>query len=420
MVVQPSGALSGELELPPSKLHTQFATALALLAEGKSTIKHPLRVKDTLTLLRAVEGMGATVKRAQEHWSIWGVGRSLKPAWNVIDAKNSATALSVLTSIAALTPRVLVITGDAQLRTRPMPHLLKVLRRLGVEVHSTKRDDSPPFVVFGGGLRGGRVSVRGTSAGLVPALLLPCPYARGRVEFSSPRDSPQLRLALELMDAAGVGITARKKLKVPCQPYRAFSVEVPQDLAAVAPLAVAAALTDSKLRLNGARPAAGRGAIFLDIMRQMGVKIQVSGRSVMLRGPQRPRGVRVDLSAAPELLPIVAVLAAEARGRTVISNAAEARVMKSDRISATARALRRMGVRLAERRDGLVIEGQAKLRGCEVDGCNDYAVVAALVVAGMLAESKTTVKNKAEALQTSCSRFVSTLQELGANIGYVG
>ena len=220
------------------------------------------------------------------------------------------------------------------------------------------------------------------------------------------------------MKAADVKVSVERKLRIPNQPYHPFSAEVPADLAAAAPFVVAAVLTDSKLRLNGAELACDRGAVFLDILKKMYVKVEISKKFVLLRGPQQPRGAKLDLSQTPELLPTVAVLAAKAKGKTTISNALEARAMKSDRISAMAHALRKMGVKLSEQKDGLIVEGQAKLRGCEVDGCNDYAVVAALVTAGMLANGKTTVRNKAEALQTSYSRFISTFQELGANIGH--
>ena len=92
--------------------------------------------------------------------------------------------------------------------------------------------------------------------------------------------------------------------------------------------------------------------------------------------------------------------------------------MKSDRISAIARELRRMGGKVLERRDGLLIQGPAKLRGCEVDGHEDYAVITALIVAGLLADGKMVIKNGTKALRTSCSRFISTFQGLGADIGY--
>lgn len=422
LVVKPAAGLSGEVGPPPSKLYTQFATALALLAEGKSTIEPPLKVRDTLALLHAVEMFGATVKRTQERWSIWGVGSALKPVGNVIDAKNSATTLSLMTSLASLIPRITVLTGDAQLRSRQMPSLLAALQRLGLRAYSTKPDDSPPFVVFGENLGGGKISFgKAVGARHLPALLLSCPYARKRVRltFAHRLESPQLELADELMGAAGVKMeVAGRRMEIPNRPYRAFDVQVPPDLTAAAPFIAAAALTNSKLKLPCQGRVVGRDAVFLDILKEMGVKLQRSRKGLIVSGSQRPRAVSVDLSNVPELLPIVAVLACKARGKTIIKGAGEARGMKSDRISAIARELRRMRAKVVERRDGLIVQGPTEFKGGEVNGHNDHTVVTALAVAGILASGEVRIKNRAEALQTSYSRFVSAFQGLGADMSY--
>jgi len=421
LIVRPAAGLSGELEPQASKLHTQFASALALLAGGKSVIENPLRVKDTNVMLQAAEALGVTVKRTQDRWSIWGVGGSLKPTQNVIDARNSGTALSLLTSIAALAPTLTVLNGDTQLRSRPMPVLLRSLHRLGADVHSTKPDDSPPFVIFGGGLMGGKVRLGEVSAHCLPAILLSCPYAGKRVELSFKRKQgdPQLGAILELTKRAGVEVSSRgKKLLIPNRPYRAFNFRVPQELAAAAPFIVAATLTNSKLKLRGVKGVAGRDVAFLDVLKMAGLRVRVSKKSFVAEGKQNPRAAKLDLSRVPELLPMISVLACRAKGKTLIWNAGEARTMKSDRISAMARELRRMGAKVLEHHDGLLIQGPAKLKGCEVDGHEDYAVVTALIVAGLLAEGETKVKNGATALRTSCSRFISTFQGLGADISY--
>ncbi len=423
LLVKPTAGLSGEVKPPPSKLYTQFATALALLAEGKSTVGPPLKVKDTLALLHAVEGMGATVKRTQERWSIWGVGQALKPAGNVIDAKNSATALSLMTSIASLIPRITVVTGDAQLRSRQMPSLLMALRRLGVKAYSTKPDDSPPFVVFGENLKGERISFgKAVGARHLPALLLSCPYARKRakLKFSHRLESPQLELAGELMRAAGVEMkVAGRMVEIPNRPYQTFDAQVPPDLTATATFIAAAALTNSELKLPYLGRIVGRDAVFLDILKKMGVKLQRSRKGLIASGgSQRPRATSVNLSNAPELLPIVTVLACKARGKTIIRGAGEARCMKSDRISAMACELRRMRAKVIERRDGLLVKGPTEFKGGEVDGHNDHAIVTALAVAGLLASGEVRIKNRAEALQTSYSRFVSVFQGLGADMSY--
>lgn len=420
LIVRPAAELSGELEPQPSKLHTQFASAVALLAGGKSVIENPLRVKDTQVMLQAAEAMGATVKRTQERWSIWGVSGKPKLAQNVIDARNSGTALSLLTSIAALAPAITVLNGDTQLRSRPMPGLLRSLRRLGADVHSTKPDDSPPFIVFGGKVTGGKVQLGKVSAHYLPALLLPCPYAEKKVKLSIKQaQKTQLKPILELTKKVGAEVSPwGERLLMPNRPYRAFSFRVPQELAAAAPFIVAAALTNSKLKLRGVKGVAGRDVAFLDLLKVAGLKLHSSKKGFIAEGKQNPRAAKLDLSHVPELLPMIAVLACKAKGKTLIRNAGEARTMKSDRISAVARELRRMGAKMLEHHDGLLIQGAAKLKGCEVDGHDDYAVVAALVVAGLLAEGETKIKNGVTALRTSYSRFISTFQGLGADIGH--
>jgi 3-phosphoshikimate 1-carboxyvinyltransferase len=422
LLVKPTSKLAGEVKPQPSKLYTQFATALALVSEGKSTITSPLKVKDTLSLLHAVEGMGATVKRAQERWSIWGVGRALKPIGSAFDAKNSATALGLMTSVASIIPRISVITGDAQIRSRQMPSLLAAFRRLGIKVYSTKPDNSPPFVVFGDELKGGRISFgKAYDARCLPPILLPCPYAKKRVTLAFPKSlkSYQLKMAAELMGKAGVRVKATNRVvEVPNQSYRAFDAEVPPDLVASAPLIAAAALTDSQLKLQYSASAGGRDAIFLEILKNFGIKLKASRKGLIVSGPQRPRAVSLNISETPELLPIVAVLACKARGKTIIRGATEARNMKSDRISAMAHELRHMRAKVVERRDGLLITGPTEFKGGEVNGHDDHAVVASLVVAGLLASGGVRIKNRAEALQTSYSRFVSVFQGLGADIGY--
>jgi len=420
LVVSKTAGLTGEITVPPSKLHTQFATALAMLAEGKSTIERPLSVRDTLALLRAAELAGATVKRSSQRWLVWGAGFP-KPQGNVVDAKNSGTAAGLMAAAVALTPRVTVLTGDAQLRGRPMLPLLAALKCLGVRVHSTKPDGSPPFVVYGGELKGGKVRLRGDASAHVLPVLLPSPYARKRVELTFERRPIQhhLDLARELMGAAGAELKISRGVVVPGCAYSAFEAEMLPDLGAVAPHIAAVLLCGSKLRVVGGARASGRGEVMLDAFRGMGARFRTSGKDLVVRGPQRLEGAMVSLRHIPELLPMLATLACGARGTTTLAEATRARTMKSDRVSATARGLRKLGARVIERRDGLVVKGPATLKGKEVDGANDHAVVAAMLVAGLLAGGRTVVRNGAEALWTSYPRFVSSMQAMGAGVGYL-
>jgi 3-phosphoshikimate 1-carboxyvinyltransferase len=423
LTVERATSLSGEIRIPPSKLHTQFSSVLALLAKGKSTIENPLRVKDTLCLLRAIEGMGAVVKKSQDQWSVWGLGQELKQMENVVDVRNSGTSLCLMTSVASISPRVTVLTGDAQLRNRKISQLISAFQSMGVQVYSVKPDDSPPLVVFGGKLKGGKVSFQNRVGNCyLPALMLPCPFAEKPFEFSfsSPPSSPQVSAAEELMKTAGAEVVRQgKNIKILNQPYDVFNAKMPQDLAATAPFIVASLFTSSKLKLKGSNRVSGRDILLLKILDQMGASIDAVKGGFSISGPQKLKGTKINLEKSPELLPSIAVIACNAHGKTVIYNAHEARQMKSDRISAMARELKKMGARVVERSDGLVIEGPNELKGTKLDGHDDYAVVAALASACLLADGKSRIANRAEALQTSYSRFVSTFQELGAEINYV-
>lgn len=403
-----------KIELPPSKLYTQMACAAALLAKGKNIIESPLKVGDTQAMLKAAEQLGATVNKTQEKWSIWGPDE-LRPAQGFIDAKNSATGLALLASVMTLSPEPVVLNGDAQLRSRAMPVLLNAFRRMGAEVYSTKSDDSPPLLVMGGGLKGGKIKLDAVEARYLPALALPAPYARKEVElglgelgmtFAEP--------VLEIMSSARVKPRISKyKISVPRQPYRTFRYAVRREVTGAAPIIIAAGFSEVKFR---AEKVSARDELFLKALESFGMKCERKGRDFTVwKG--KLMGAELDLSWAPELLPLMAVLALMSKGRSVISDAAEARTMKSDRISATAQELRKMGGKVLEQPDGLVVQGPTKLKGCEVDGHDDYMVVAALAVAGMFADGKTVV-NGADALGTSSVRFVAGLRDIGAEVSY--
>jgi len=417
LLINPSTPISGEVEAPPSKFHTQFSAALAILTDGKSTIESPLKVRDTNVMLKAAESLGATVKRTQEKWSIWGVNGEIKSDKNTIDAKNSGTSIALLTAISTVSTTPIVLNGDPQLRSRPMPSFLRALRSLGAEVYSTKPNDSPPFMVFGGGLSGGRARLGVLEARYLPAILIAAPYAKRKVELKL--KTRPLDPASELMKIGRVKVMEKKgTISVPKQPYRVFSYRVPKEIAGAAPFIAAACLTNSRIKVHCSGELSNRDKEFLSYLKSFGIQPHVSKKIVCLEGKQKLKAARLNLSAAPEFLPLLAVMACMAKGKTLLYGADGARTMKSDRISAIANELRRMKARVLERNDGLLIQGPAKLRGCEVDDHNDYAVAAALVVAALISNGRTTIKNGAESLGTTYSRFITTFQALGADISY--
>jgi 3-phosphoshikimate 1-carboxyvinyltransferase len=220
-----------------------------------------------------------------------------------------------------------------------MPALLRALRRLGADIHSTKPDESPPFVVFGGGLNGGKVRLSEPEARYLPAVFLPAPHAKKKVEFSLPSSKKfQLESTLELMKTARAKITERKGVvSIPNHPYHAFNYRVRREVVGAAPFIMAAGLLNSRLKLRGVKEISFRDAAFLQALKSFGLKLYSSGKSIEVEESHRLRGTQLNLSWAPELLPLMTVLACGVRGKTLIRNAGEARAMKSDRISTSRR-----------------------------------------------------------------------------------
>lgn len=418
LVVEPSASLSGSVPLLPSKFGTQVSLAVAALSGKKCTIKKPLKVKDTLPMLKAIENFGGEVKRSKDRWSVEALPE-IKPSTGSVDAKNSASALALLAGVLSVSKSSVVLNGDSRLRSRPMPSLLSVMRKFGVDIYSTKRDDAPPFIIFGGMVAGGEMKVSKRELRYLPALLPPAPLLKKKIVLKLPAAGTGLltEMVEDVMSSAGVDvIRGEKSIEITPKRYRSFVYEVQQELAGSAPLVLAPLLSGTGLKLKFGK-IYSRDAAFLKTLGSFGIGHKKTAKSLSMWG-QRLRGASVDISWAPELLPFFAVLACAARGRTHIHGAGEARNMKSDRISAMASELKKIGAKVLEQSGGLVIQGPTTFDGGEVDGHGDYAVTAALALAALSAREKVVITNGPEALKTSYPHFLTTFRGMGVKIGY--
>jgi 3-phosphoshikimate 1-carboxyvinyltransferase len=385
------------------------------LAKGKNIIDSPLKVGDTQVILKAAEQLGATVNKTKEHWTVWAPDE-LRPLQGFLDLKNSGTGLALLAAVTTLSHEPVVLNGDGQLRSRQMSSFIKALRRLGADINSTKLNETPPLLVMSGGLKGGKAILCGAETRYLPALSVIAPYAEKAVElvlgetgkiFAEP--------AVEVLSSARVNpVMTKRGITFPCHPYRPFRYSVRKEVVGAAS-AIMAGCISGEVSFSVDKVSA-RDEVFIKSLEAFGVKSERKGKNWRLWAGKL-QGAELDLSWAPELVPLMAVLASMAKGRSVIVNAGEARAMKSDRISAISQEMKKMGGKVLEEIDGLIVEGPGRLKGCEVDGHGDYMVVAALAVAAMFADGKTVVKG-AEATGTSCFRFTSSLREIGAEVVY--
>jgi 3-phosphoshikimate 1-carboxyvinyltransferase len=281
-------------------------------------------------------------------------------------------------------------TGDGQLEKRSAAPLLDALEGLGVRTQS--RNGCLPIVVQGP-WKGGRVSLSCPTSQYLSALLLSAPLApagtAAEIDVPLLNERPYIAMTLSYLDAQGIQYEKAADLswfRIPGGgAYKAPDGPVPADFSSAAFPAAAAAVSAGEVSLSGLDPLDSQGdKAFFDFLADMGCGVSWEGDTLTVRGPQTLRGGVFDLNAAPDTLPALAAVAAFARGDTLLTNVAHARIKETDRIAVMAEELARLGASAEERPDGLIIRGNGRgLSGGAVSGRGDHRVVMALAAGAL-------------------------------------
>ncbi|HOT07815.1 MAG TPA: 3-phosphoshikimate 1-carboxyvinyltransferase [Methanotrichaceae archaeon] len=412
--------ISGQVFVPPSKSYTHRAILITALGEG-GKVHRPLLSADPRATVTACKAIGAEVQEDRGDLVIRGVGGTPCTPEDVIDVMNSGTTLRFIAAVSALTDGA-VLTGDSSIRTRPNGPLLDALNQLGAEAFSIRRNGRAPLVVRGR-IRGGRAFLDGkVSSQFLSALLIACPLAEAGSEIviqGELKSRPYAEITLDMLGLAGAHIEeAGGAFRMNGgQSYHLRDFAVPGDFSSASYPLAAGALFGEGVKVCGLFPSRQGDSAILDILRRMGASVSWDReRGEVSVSAAQLRGVEVDASLTPDLVPTVAVLGALAEGRTVIKNAEHVRHKETDRLHAMAVELTKMGASIQERPDGLEIVG-GRLHGAVVEGWHDHRIVMALALAAMAAgETKITT---AEAVDVSYPGFFQEIGRLGANVSVV-
>jgi 3-phosphoshikimate 1-carboxyvinyltransferase len=424
--VSPIGRLRGILEVPGDKSISHRAALFGALAEGRTEITGFLEGEDCLNTLKAVRALGAGVTRkGPGHYLVDGAGLTgLVEPDNVIDCGNSGTTARLLLGVLAGQPFCTVLTGDESLRRRPMGRVAEPLRQMGATVVGRDGGRRLPLAVCGARpLKALRYSSPVASAQVKTALLLAGLWADGPVTVEEPAASRDHTERMLASFGARLTVSPRRVSLTPGGRLTGQPIAVPGDLSSAAFFLVAAAVlpeasvTVQNVGVNPTRTGA------LDVLAAMGARIgrpegggaggaEPAADLTVTSGPLR--GTEIAGELVPRLIdevPVLAVAACVADGRTVIRDAAELRVKESDRIATIAAQLGRMGADITERPDGLEIRGGRRLRAAVVRSGGDHRVAMALVVAGLAAQGNTLVEDT-ECIATSFPGFLPALNGL--------
>ena len=416
--------LAGQAVPPGDKSISHRAVILNAIADGTAEISNYLPGDDVMSTITCLQALGVDIEVGPDKLVVHGVGSSgLREAQDILDAHNSGTTMRLLSGLLAAQPFLSTITGDESLRTRPMNRVIEPLRLMGASIWGKSSDGLAPLVIQGSELRGIAYEMPVASAQVKSAILLAALYAQGSTTIIEPvksRDHTE-----RMLRAMGVALNISGN-EVRCLPtsksLKSMDVTVPGDISAAAYWLVAGAIhPDARVEITSVGMNPTRSGV-IDVLKAMGAKIRIENErkeggepiaDIIIESSEL-KAIDIDGELIPRLIdeiPVLAMAAAMAKGKTTIRDAGELRVKESDRITSTTTELRKLGAEIEELLDGMVIHGTGKLTGAECDSHGDHRLAMALGVAGLVAAGDTVVYN-AEAVNASYPGFWQDLNML--------
>ncbi|MEL6937897.1 MAG: 3-phosphoshikimate 1-carboxyvinyltransferase [Cyanobacteria bacterium J06598_1] len=422
-----SGPLTGSITVPGDKSISHRSLMLGAIAQGTTRIKGLLLGEDPRSTAACFSAMGAKVSNLENEWvTVEGTGGELQEPDGVLDAGNSGTTLRLMLGLLSSQPgKFFAVTGDGSLRSRPMKRVIAPLTQMGALIAGKASNTLAPLGVQGQRLIPFHYHSPIASAQVKSCLLLAGLAVDGDTTVTEPslsRDHSERMLkafgANLSIDTATHSVTIHGPAKLTGQ-----TVIVPGDISSAAFWLVAAAITpDSDLLIENVGINPTRTGI-LEALKAMEADITLENERDVTGEPvadlrvrhSQLKGCHIGGDLIPRLIdevPILAVAALFATGKTTITDAAELRVKESDRLAVMAAALTQLGGEVTEQPEGMEIVGMgeaAQLSAATLDSYTDHRIAMALAIAATRAQGQTQIR-RAEAAAVSYPSFVTTLE----------
>jgi 3-phosphoshikimate 1-carboxyvinyltransferase len=387
--------LRGEFTVPGDKSIGHRAVIFASIARGPSRIFNLSGAEDNQRTVRAFKDMGVEIHTDGDSLRIEGRGwDGLAQPAATIDCGNSGTTMRLLSGVLAGRPFASRLDGDSSLRQRPMQRVIDPLSRMGAQIRGQQGEGQAPLEIQGGKLKAIDYKISVASAQVKSAILLAALQAEGVTALEEPQRSRD-HTELMIQGFGGeVTVNCRSVAVAGGQKLSGQAVRIPGDISSAAFfLVAAAAIPDSEVLARDVGVNSTRDGV-IEVLRRMGARIQLLNERIETGEPVadiRVAGGELNgVKIGPEMVartideyPILAVAAALANGVTTMLGAKELRHKESDRITAMTQGLRRLGVEVEEREDGMIIRGGKPLEATSVKTYGDHRVAMALAIAGL-------------------------------------
>lgn len=418
-----SKGLRGTIRVPGDKSISHRSIIFGSLATGETKVYDILRGEDVLSTIQVFRDLGVSIQDDGDVIRIQGVGfQGLQAPTVPLDMGNSGTSIRLISGVLAGQDFKVTMVGDDSLSKRPMDRVAIPLRQMGVEIAGQGERDCPPLHEKGTHqLQPIHYRLPVASAQVKSALIFAALQAEGEstiIEKEKTRDHTEDMIRQFGGEIQVDGKTIRIKGG---QEFQGQTVIVPGDISSAAFWLVAGLiLPDSVIKIENVGINQTRTGI-LDVIQEMGGDLTIEDRdekavsASLTVKTSSLKGIRIDGELIPRLideLPIIALLATQANGQTVIADAEELRVKETDRIQVVADSLNAMGANVVPTEDGMIITGPTPIHGADLETFGDHRIGMMAAIAALLVSDGNVVLDRAEAINTSYPSFFEDLETL--------
>lgn len=413
----------GTITVPGDKSISHRSIMFGSLATGTTKISHFLRADDCLDTLKLFKQMGVPITDDGNIITIEGVGlRGLKKPEETLDVGNSGTTIRLLMGILAGQNFSAILTGDSSIQKRPMNRVMLPLREMGAKVEGYQQSEFPPIQLTGvNNLKSINYHIPVASAQVKSALIFAALQASGETTLIE-KEKTRNHTEVMIKQFGGNIEVEEKTIRVKGnQTFTGQSISIPGDISSAAFFIAAGLLVpDSQITLKNVGLSETRTGM-IDVVKAMGGNIEITeidelneSGTIIVKSSQL---VATEISGEliPRLIdeiPIIALLATQAKGETLIKDAEELRVKETDRIQAVSDELNRLGASITPTADGLVIQGETELTDGTVTSYGDHRIGMMLQIAALIVKEGEVVLDKSEAVSVSYPTFFDDLNEL--------
>ncbi|WKK69622.1 3-phosphoshikimate 1-carboxyvinyltransferase [Brochothrix thermosphacta] len=414
--------LNGTIEVPGDKSISHRAIMFGALANGQTTIEHFLHGEDCLSTIAVFRQLGVAIDVSSDKITVHGTGiESLKQPSTILDVGNSGTTIRLMMGILAGRPFESQLTGDASIQKRPMNRVITPLKTMSAAISAQEGGLAPVTVSAVEAITGINYDMPVASAQVKSALLF-AGMQSDDVTIINEKEKSRDHTERMLQQFGGEITINGLSISITKQPpLQGQKIYVPGDISSAAFFLVAASLlAGSKVTLKNVGMNPTRTGI-IDVLRDMGAAIAETSQpttgeplSDLTVSAAPLKATEIGGSLIPRLideLPIIALLATQAEGTTVIKDAEELKVKETNRIDTVAEELTKMGADITATPDGLIIKGPTALHGATVSSHGDHRIGMMLAVAGFIASSPVELED-AEAIAVSYPNFFEHVEQL--------